>query len=259
MQPNHVKHLYDSNKIALGSYFTFADVRAVEVAAAAGLDFVRFDQYHVPYSYEALEHRVQAAYSYNLTPWARVANDALTIMSVLDLGVQALTIPNVHDVAAAKRAVAATFYPPKGRREMSRPLRSLGLSTVQFIEWTNDEVIVSCQIEDREAVANCRDIVRVDGVGMVQTGRADLSLSFGVPGQHAHRKVVEAEKRIVGTALDAGKQVSLTLRITDEDIEGAARWIQEGVRVITLDTDYRVLMRAYAGAVGRVRAIGEAI
>lgn len=251
--PNRVKQLYGEGKTSFGIYVTLPTTAIVEVAALSGLDFVRFDAYHIPFNAETLADMVRTAYAHGLTPWVRCKNDPWTIMTTLDMGVQAITIPNCGSAAEARAAVAATYYPPKGEREMSRPLRFRNLSAPEYIEWAANEVILSIQIEGREGVENYAEMVKLDGVDVIQTGRGDLSLALGVPGEEFHPKVVDVEKRIVAAALDAGKQVSLVHPMSDEGFERMARWMEQGVNIITLESDYRALTRIYSAGVKRLK------
>lgn len=253
---NRVKQLYLEGKPSFGTYITFPTSAIVEVAALAGLDFVRFDAYHVPFNGETLADMVRTAYAHNLTPWVRSRNDPWVIMNLLDLGIQAITIPNCGSAAEARAAVAAAYYPPKGAREMSRPLRFRGLSATEYIEWATNEVIMSIQIEGREGVENYAEMVKIEGVDVIQTGRGDLALALGVPGEEFHPKVLDVEKRIVSAALDAGKQVSLVHGMTDDGFERMARWMEQGVRIITVDSDHRVFVRSYAAGLRRLRGTG---
>lgn len=253
MTANRVKQLYREGRPSFGTYVTFPSAAMVEVAALAGFDFVRLDAYHINYNPETLENMVRAAYAHNLTAWVRCRNDPWTIMMTLDTGAQAISIPNVGSADAARAAVAAAFYPPKGEREMSRPLRMRGLSAAEYLDWARDEVILSCQIEGRDGVDNYKEIVAVEGVDCIQTGRGDLSLALGVPGEEFHPKVLEAERRIVEAALAAGKQVSLLHPLTEDGIERTRRWMEQGVRILTVDSDYRVLVREFSAGLAQLR------
>jgi 2-keto-3-deoxy-L-rhamnonate aldolase RhmA len=142
---------------------------------------------------------------------------------------------------------------------MSRPLRSRNLSSAEYIAWSHEQVLLACQIEDVEGLANCKEIVNVAGIDIVQTGRNDLALSLGVPGETDHPKVREAEKRIIGTTLEAGKQVSLMVRLTNQELDEARQWVEQGVRILTIDSDYQVLIRAYQGGISKARALSGAI
>src|SRR5947209_19368396 len=107
---NRVKQLYREGKPSFGTYVTFPAAAMVEVAALSGFDFVRLDPYHIAYNPETLENMIRTAYAHDLTPWARCRNDPWEIMMTLDLGAQAISIPNVGSAAAARAAVAATHH-----------------------------------------------------------------------------------------------------------------------------------------------------
>jgi len=241
---------------SFGTYITFPSPASVEVAAIAGFDFARLDQYHIGYNPETLENMIRTCYAYDITPWVRVRNDPWVIMMTLDLGAQIITVPNIGSAEQARQAVAAAFYPPTGEREMSRPLRFRNLTAGQYFEWAAENVQVACQIEGADGLENYKEIVKVAGLGIVQTGRGDLSLALGVPGQDSHPKVLEAEERIVTAALEAGKQVSLLQALTDEGIERARRWIERGVTIMTLSSDYQALLASYKNGLGTLRGEG---
>lgn len=251
---NRVKKICAEGGTALGTYVTFRSPEAVEVAALAGFDFVRLDPYHWALSPERMADMVRACYAHGVTPWARVRNDPWEIMTCLDLGCQAITIPNIGNVAQARAAVAAMHYPPLGDREMSRPLRLRNQSTAEYREWSRTQLLLSCQIEGREGLENYREIVKLDGVDCIQTGRNDISEALGIPGENLHPKVLDVEKRIVEAALAAGKQVSLVYSLNPDGLERAARWMEQGVRIMTIDSDYNVLLETFRAGVRKLRA-----
>lgn len=252
---NRVKQLYLARKASFGTYVTFPTPAVVEVAALSGLDFVRMDAYHVNYNPETLENMIRTAYAHKVTPWVKVRNDPWAIVTILDMGAQAITIPNCGSAEAARAAVNSAYYPPKGKREMSRPLRFRGLSAPDYIEWASTQLIVACQLEDIDGLDNCKEIAKVEGVDCIQTGLGDLSLALGVPGDLRHPKVLEAEKRIVSAALEAGKQVSLNQSLDEDGLERTMRWIEQGVLIMTIDSEYRVLMRSYGAALKKLRGV----
>jgi len=250
---NRVKQLYRAGEVALGAYVTFQTPMVVDTLAVAGLDFARIDAYHIRFNPESLANMIDVCYAHGITPWVRCRNDAWVIMTTLDMGAQALTIPNVGSAAAARAAVDAVFYPPKGRREASRPLRFRGLSTADYLSWVHNEVLLSVQIEGSDGLENYKEIIHTNGVDCIQSGRDDISLALGMWGEEFHPRVLDAEKRIVSTALDAGKQVSLVHPLTPDGVERMLRWIEQGVRIHCLDSEYRVLLREYSKGVEQLR------
>jgi 2-keto-3-deoxy-L-rhamnonate aldolase RhmA len=254
MTTNRVLRNIQAGVPSFGTYITIPSSASVEVAALAGFDFARMDQYHIGYNPETLESMIRTCYAHHITPWVRVRNDPWTIMTTLDFGAQIITVPNIGSAEQAKQAVSAAFYPPFGEREMSRPLRFRNLSASEYLDWASANIQVACQIEGADGLENHKEIVKVEGLSIVQTGRGDLSLALGVPGQDSHPKVLEAEERIVTAALEAGKQVSLLQALTDEGLERARKWIDQGVSIMTLSSDYQALLGSYKAGLGKLSA-----
>ena len=257
---NRVKERYTQGKVALGSYITFPAPAVVEVAANSGLDFVRLDTYHYGFfNPETLENMIRTAYSYNVTPWVRLRNDPWLIGMTLEMGAQALTLPNCSSAAEARAAVDAAFYPPKGKREMSRGFRFQSMSVAEYREWASTQVILSCMIEGMEGLENYREIIAVEGIEVIQVGLSDLSQAVGVPGAKDDPKVLEAEKRVIMTALEAGKQVSIVHPNTPQGIERTQRWIEQGVRIVVVEKEARLLEREYSAVVKNLNRPAEGI
>lgn len=251
--PNRVKHLISEGKPAIGTYATMPTSAVVEVAGLAGLDFVIIDYYHQFYNDETLVSMVNTAYSYGLTPWARVRNDPTDIARILDIGVQVITIPNCGTAEEARAAVEATFFAPKGSREASRPLRMRNLSTPDFIEWHNSEILLAVQIEGPEGIKNYQEIIDVEGVDIVQSGRGDMALALGLPGESMHPTVLEVEERIMMAGVEAGKIAVVQEPATAEGIERTNQWIEKGVQVMVSEGDYKLLLDTYRGLLGGLR------
>ncbi len=83
-------------------------------------------------------------------PW----NDAVVIKRLLDAGFYNFLIPFVESADEARRAVAATRYPPAGVRGVSVSQRSNRYGTVRTTSRSiNDNIAVMVQIESRDGVA----------------------------------------------------------------------------------------------------------
>jgi len=253
MPPNRVMALCREGKPAFGTYVRIPAPEVVESLAQAGLDYVRMDNYHNRWNPETLGNMIRAAYDQGVTPWIRTRNDPWVLMTVLDMGAQAISISNMSSVEEARRAVASVFYPPIGEREAARANRFRHEPAKDYYEWSANEVLLSVQIEGTEGLQNCQEIVKVEGIGCIQTGRNDISLALGVPGEQFHPKVLEMEQRIVEAALNAGKQVSLVHPATDDGFERMARWIEQGVNIHTIEADLTALASFYSRALARLK------
>ena len=253
MPPNRVMTLCRQGNPAFGAYVRIPAPDVVEALAQAGLDYVRMDNYHNRWNPDVLGNMIRAAYDQGVTPWIRTRNDPWVLMTVLDMGAQAISISNMSSVEEAKRAVDGVFYPPIGEREAARPNRFRHESSQAYYAWSANEVLLSVQIEGTEGIQNYKEIVKVEGIGCIQTGRNDISLALGVPGEQFHPKVLELERRIVDAALEAGKQVSLVHPANDDGFERMTRWIEQGVLIHTVETDLTALYSFYSRALGRLK------
>ncbi|GAA2858075.1 4-hydroxy-2-oxoheptanedioate aldolase [Aminobacter niigataensis] len=255
LSKNRVKQNYRAEKSSFGVHVKVPAPALVDVAANVGSDFVKFDQYHSPFGYEAFYAMVAAARAGGMTPWVRCRNDAYEIMTMLDMGIEGITVPNCGSADEARAVVAATRYFPKGVRESNRPVSRRGHSDKDYFEWAESEILVCVSIENKAGLENYKEIVKVEGVDVIATGRGDISLALGVPTDRDNQpEVIETQKRVLFAALDAGKQVSMTYPCTPKGMEEAAWWQEKGVRILTMETEHRVLARSYAAAFNQLKS-----
>src|SRR5207248_10846750 len=106
----------------------------------------------------------RAGYASGITPTVRVETDPVRILSVLEQGVMGITVPDVESAEAAQAVVQAARYPPRGRREISRPVRMIGEPPEDYFGWAEEELVVSVQIESRAGLDALDEIVAVDGL-----------------------------------------------------------------------------------------------
>lgn len=241
---NAIKRAALDGRTAVGMYVRLPTPGIVELAGQAGLDFVRIDLYHGGLSLEAAEDLMRAAYSVGLTPTVRVQHDPGTIQAVIERGAMGITVPGINSIAEARAVVDAARQPPRGKRPSGRPLRTLGVSAAEYRRWADEELVVSVQVESREGVEAIEEIVAIDGLDMVQSGRSDLALSLGIPGQTTHRDVLAAEERIFEAARRAGKWVSLHFPPGSTSLDEARAWADRGVQCITLGSDTQIMFDA---------------
>jgi 4-hydroxy-2-oxoheptanedioate aldolase len=73
----------------------------------------------------------------------------------------------VSTVEKAKEVVADSRFPPVGRRGFGSPFTHgiWGVTTSEYLESANRDILVMVQIENGEAVENVHAIAAVDGIG----------------------------------------------------------------------------------------------
>jgi 4-hydroxy-2-oxoheptanedioate aldolase len=244
---NLVRQRYQAGELALGTYVTIPAARAVEVLAGTGLDFVRFDPFKFPQHLQTIEKMVEAARHAGMTPWARIGHDAAAIGRLVAGGVQIITVPETDTPAQARAIVAAV------RHSSPRTPQLADADPGVDKQRMTSEILIGCQIETEQAIANSRAIIAVEGVDIIHTGRNDIATALGVPGEQFHPRVLAVERSIVEATLEAGKQPSLLYPATEQGLELASKMAAIGVRIFAIDMDYRVLHRAFSDVAKRMR------
>lgn len=186
-----------------GLYISMSDSSVIEMAAQAGYDFVRIDLEHSLISQSELREMIRVANLVKIPVFIRLA-ELSSISAILDSGADGVVIPHVDSREAAVRAVQETKFAPFGARGLALSQRSAlygETKSQEYIQKTNENILLCVQIEDRVGVENVEEILSVPGVDMVSTGRNDLSQSFGLIGQNTHPDVIAAESRVIEAAM----------------------------------------------------------
>ncbi|MCH8063287.1 MAG: siderophore biosynthesis protein SbnG [Chloroflexi bacterium] len=220
MRLNNVVTNMRSGKMSYGCNLSFPSSTLVELAGRAGFDFVTFDSEHGPFTPDLLDDLCRFADMAGLTPMARVPNiESSTILRFLDRGIMGITGPHVTSGERARQLADACRYVPRG-------LRSFGSgrgayfgdfeSGPEYMEHTNDNVLVIAQLEDIEVLDNLDDILAVDGIDLFASGAQDIAQSMGLQGQPNHQRVQEFEAEVRERVHAAGRKMA-------DDVMASAR------------------------------------
>ena len=160
----------------------------------AGFDWILLDAEHAPNDVLTLVPQLMALKDSVSAPVVRPpSNEVVVIKRLLDAGFHNFLIPFVESADEARRAVAATRYPPAGVRGVSVSQRSNRYGSVaDYFKIVNDNIAVMVQIESRAGVAAAANIAAVDGVDGLFIGPSDLAAAFGQLGNAKHPEVQEA-------------------------------------------------------------------
>lgn len=188
---NRFKQALAAGQHQLGLWVSLCSPYAAEVVAGSGFDWLLFDTEHAPNELTTVLGQLQASAPYPVSGLVRPTwNDPLQIKRYLDVGVQTLLIPYVQNAEEAAAAVAATRYPPQGKRGMGGTHRASGFGrNPAYVQQCQEQLCVLVQVETAEALNHLDAILAVDGVDGVFIGPADLSASLGYPGELKHPQV----------------------------------------------------------------------
>lgn len=248
-----IKTRLQEGRPAFGCWLEMYNPIVAEIIAEAGYDCVLIDMEHGPGSYLDAVGLMQAIQGRDCAPLVRVpSNDPVALKRVLDIGATGVMVPAVDTSAQAEAAVAACRYPPKGKRGMAASIvraTDYGARWRDYIETVDDILLIMCQIESGEAVANVAAIAAVEGVDLLFIGPFDLSASVGHLGDPDHPEVRAMIAKVEAAAKAAGKR----LGGIPTPGRSAAELLASGYDLIMADADVALLRGAAEDSLAELR------
>jgi 4-hydroxy-2-oxoheptanedioate aldolase len=250
---NRFKRGIASGTPQIGLWLSLASPFATEIVAGAGFDWVLVDMEHSANDLPDIGHHLRAAVGGTAEPVVRPPwNEPVTVKRLLDIGVRSFLFPFVQSVEEARRAVAATRYPPNGIRGVATATRANRYGRVpDYPRRAAEEICVLVQVETRRAMQEIEAIAAVDGVDGVFIGPSDLAADMGHLGNPQHPEVQDA-------ILEAGRRIRAAgkapgyLSGRDEEIrrtlDGGFTFVAVGSDVAILARQSEALVRTYKKA-----------
>jgi 4-hydroxy-2-oxoheptanedioate aldolase len=236
---NKFKAALHTHRRQIGLWSGLASNIAAEIIAHAGFDWIVLDTEHAPNEPPALLAQLQAMTGGTAEPVVRCAwNDAVLIKRILDLGVRSLLVPWVQNAEEARRAVAASRYPPAGVRGIAVATRATRWGRqLEYHHRANDEMCVLVQVETSAAAREIEAIASVDGVDGIFIGPSDLAADMGHISNPGHAAVQAAIADAVSRVRGAGKSAG----ILTADPVAAQRYLDLGFTFVAVGADTGLL------------------
>jgi 4-hydroxy-2-oxoheptanedioate aldolase len=239
---NRFKRALREGRRQIGLWTSLGTGTSAEILAGAGFDWLLIDTEHSPTELPMVLDQLRGMEGGTATPIVRPAwNDAVIIKRLLDVGAQSLLVPYVQSAEEARRAVAATRYPPDGIRGVAVVHRANRYGRVKdYHTRANAEMCVLVQVETRRALAELEAIAAVEGVDGLFIGPSDLAGDLGFLGNNRHPDAVAAFADACARARKAGKPIGI-LAPVEED---ARRYLEMGFSYVAVGSDIGVLRNA---------------
>ncbi len=207
MPENAFKRAIAASKPQLGLWVSLCSNYATECVSTAGYDWVLLDMEHSPSDMSTVLGQLQAMQNSPTVPMVRPYwNDSVLVKRLLDMGATTLLFPMVQNADEARKAVAATRYPPQGIRGVALTHRGNSFGRQKdYLDRIHDEVCVIVQVETRAALSSVEEIAAVDGVDGVFFGPADISADYGKLGQTMDSEVWEVIRDAAAKVTALGK------------------------------------------------------
>ena len=254
MRESRVRKLWAEGKPVLNGWCAIPSSFSAEAMAGMGWDSVTLDMQHGVIDYQVAVTMFQAISITSATPMARVPwNDPSAIMKALDAGAYGLICPLVNTHTEAEAFARACRYPPRGYRS-SGPIRASLYGGPDYMQKADDVIVTLAMIETLDGLENLDEILAVKELDGIYIGPSDLSLSLGgSPGlDQTDPKVFGAIERILKTAKQHGKRAG----IQSGNVAYAKRMFDLGFDLVTVYSDFRLMMAAGAHVMAEMRGTG---
>ena len=226
---------------SVGLWASLPSAFTAGAAAAAGADYVVVDEQHGAVGPAELAAMLQAVSAAGAPPLVRVGrNDPWVIGRALDLGAHGVIVPMVDGPEEAAAAVAACRYAPTG-------VRSFGVVRGD----PDPSPLCLVMVETAAGLEHVDAIARTPGLDGIYVGPSDLALSLGLQPTRdvEHPPVLEGVAAVRAACRREGPIAGVHC-LSGED---AARFVRDGVDMVTAGADALHLRGALAAALATAR------
>jgi 2-keto-3-deoxy-L-rhamnonate aldolase RhmA len=219
-------------------WLSLGSVALCELAARSRPDAIVIDMQHGLWERTTLELAIGVV-PCDIPVMVRVAeNTPLAIGQALDAGAEGVIVPLIETAKQARAAVAASHYPPRGKRSGGgvRPLADF----VDYVDAAGRSIVVCLMVETEKGRRNARKIAAVEGVDMVFIGTGDLALSIGCFPQIDARH--DAARLDIHDACRAEWTLCGSFTVSPDDARARR---DQGFRMVVTANDGDIVMRGF--------------
>ena len=240
--PNSFKRRLRAGETLIGCWCSLANPITTEVLGLAGFDWLLLDGEHAPNDVTTFIPQLMALKDSASAPVVRPSwNDAVEIKRLLDAGFYNILVPFVQTADDARRAVAATRYPPAGIRGVSVAQRNNRFGTSPTTSATSTRRS-PCWSRSRAAPAwkrrprSPRSTASTASSSVRPTSRPALG-HLGKPGEAS---VQAAIAQVFAAAKSAGKPSGILTPVEAD----ARRYLAMGATFVAVGSDLGVFRSA---------------
>jgi len=241
LKNNQLKQRLNNNQLTIGSWLSIPSQVSAEIMAQAGFSWLVVDLEHSVISLEMMQSMFVVMENNGVIPIARVScNDSVEIKRVMDAGAYGVVVPMINSPDDAKKAIEAVKYPPQGKRGIGfARAQGYGERFSEYKELINDNSVVICQIETKEAIEKIDAIAAVKGLDGLFIGPYDISGSYGVLGELTDPQVIKAEEKV----LTASRKYNIPagIHVVHPRFEDLQDKINNGFKIIAYGVDMVLL------------------
>ena len=236
MRPSRVLRLLRAGETVYTCKLNTADPRIAEIVALSGFPCLWVDLEHTTCDWSALETQIYAAKSQDADVMVRVSRGSYSdYIHPLELDAAGIMVPHVMSLTDAQRVAWMTRFHPIGLRAVDSGNADgayCGVEFKQYLQEANEQRFICIQIEDPEPLEELDAICAVPGIDIIFFGPGDFSHGIGDPGNFENPRLLDAQRRVVESALKHGKFAG-----TVGSPASAPKLVEMGYRFINLGAD----------------------
>lgn len=235
----------------LGAWITLSDPKIAEIFGTAGFDWVLVDLEHSSISETTAElHIRMLAVSSTLALCRPTTRSVDQMRRMMDAGADGFILPMTHGPEDIDHAVAATRFPPFGKRGMGlHAANQYGHFFDTYYEQQHHHPILIAQIEDSEGIDNLDTIAAHEACDGIFMGPFDLSLSLGCPGAFDDPRFIEAVQNVEAIAQRHHKP--LGIHVIDPTRQAVEDAIGKGYQFLSCSLDTKILLESALAMSGK--------
>lgn len=248
-----IKDRIRSGKPIVLPYIRLPEPAVAEMAVLHGADLIVLDNEHFAYSDKDIVNMIRAVHCRGGKILVRLPDKSRSYIGrVLDMGADGIVAPIIDSYEEAIEVVKSCLYGPMGQRGLC-PITAggdygFGHTAEEYAEKENREVIIAVMIESRTGVRDLDKILTIPEIDYISIGPADISASFGYPGEvnspvvqkiiaGIRAKIKAAGKAACGQcynaeAVDRALDENLTILNTGSELQYLMWDLQENLRMV---------------------------
>lgn len=226
----------------IGTIVKLPGDEVVDVIASAGFDFVMIDLEHSQLAEGEALRSVRHAFAIGLPAVARIADvDRRLVNRLLEAGAAGIQLSTVRTSGQVADLLAASRYPPTGRRSMSlnHPVAGYGVTTVAEAVEREPPLLVG-QIETAVTADPLGDIAG-GGLDVLFVGTVDVAVDLGFDTGRLTERIAEIRAAAGAAGIPFGAYAATPDRLP------------EGTRYAVLSADLALLRESAAALCASAR------